>query len=62
MITDKLYYKSLTEVIDLGYSDHFAQILHIKVKKPKTGRRKIKTRQVSSRNTEEFNHLLEMIS
>jgi hypothetical protein len=62
MITNKLYYKSLTEVIYLGYSNHFAQILHIKVKKPKIGQRKIKRRQLLSRNIEEFNHLLEMES
>jgi NAD-dependent DNA ligase len=62
MITDKLYYKSLTEVTDLGYSDHFAQILRIKAKKPKIGRRKIKRRQLSSRNIQEFNHRLEMES
>jgi hypothetical protein len=62
MITDKLYHKSETEVIDLGYSDHLAQILHIKVKKPIIRRRKIKIRQFSSRNIEEFNHLLEMES
>jgi hypothetical protein len=32
----------VTEVIDLGYFDHLAQILHIKVKNPKIRRRKIK--------------------
>jgi hypothetical protein len=48
-------------VLDLGYSNHFAQILHIKVNKPKTGWKKI-TRQFSGRNIEEFNHLLEMES
>jgi hypothetical protein len=62
MITDKLYHKSETEVIDLGYSDHLAQILHIMVKKPIIRRRKIKIRQFSSRNIEEFNHQLEMES
>jgi hypothetical protein len=40
MITAKLYHKSETEVIDVGYSDHFAQILHTKVKKPIIRRKK----------------------
>ncbi|PNF17939.1 hypothetical protein B7P43_G18419 [Cryptotermes secundus] len=62
MITDKVYYKNLTEVLDLGYSNHLAQILHIKVNKPKTGWKKITRRQFSGRNIEEFNHLLEMES
>jgi hypothetical protein len=37
MIIDKLHCKNSTEVLDLGYSDHFAQMLHIKVNRPKTG-------------------------
>jgi hypothetical protein len=41
MITDKLHYKSLTDMIDLGHSDHFAQISHIKLNMPKIRRRKI---------------------
>lgn len=60
MITDKLYGKYLTEVLDLGYSDHFAQILHIKVNKPTVAWKKIRKRQFSGRNIEEFNQLLEM--
>jgi hypothetical protein len=36
MITSKLQCKNSTEVLHLGYSDHFAQILHIKVNRPKT--------------------------
>jgi hypothetical protein len=30
MIINSLYYDNTTEVLDLGYSDHLAQILHIK--------------------------------
>jgi hypothetical protein len=58
MITEKLYYSCVTEVLDLGYSDHLAQILHMKVEKPKVGQRKIKSRQLLNRNIAEFNHLL----
>jgi hypothetical protein len=52
MITEKLYFNCVTEVLDLGYSDHLAQILHTKVKKPKVGQKKIKSRQLSNRNIE----------
>lgn len=58
MITDKSHYNSGSEVVDLGYSDHLAQILHVKVEKLKSGQRKVIRRQMSSRNIEEFNNLL----
>jgi len=35
MIINSLYYDNITEVLDLGYSDHLAQILHIKTDNPK---------------------------
>ena len=35
MIINSLYYDNITEVWDLGYSDHIAQILHIKTDNPK---------------------------
>jgi hypothetical protein len=48
----------VSEVLDLGYSDHLAQILHMKVKKPNVGLRKTKSRQLTSRNTDDFNKLI----
>jgi hypothetical protein len=35
VIINSLYYDNTTEVLDLGYSDHLAQILHIKTDNPK---------------------------
>jgi hypothetical protein len=35
MIINRLYYDNTPEVLDLGYSDHLAQILHIKTVNPK---------------------------
>ena len=35
MIINSLYYDNTTEVLDLGYSDLWAQILHIKTDNPK---------------------------
>jgi hypothetical protein len=59
MITDKLHCKNSTEVLDLEYSDRFAQILHIKVNRRKIGLNKTIRKEFSGRNIEEFNHLLE---
>jgi hypothetical protein len=44
MIISKLHCKNSTEVLDLGYSDHFAQILYIKVNRQKAGLGKITRR------------------
>jgi hypothetical protein len=35
MMINSLYYDNTTEVLDFGYSDHLAQILHIKTNNPK---------------------------
>jgi hypothetical protein len=35
MIINNLNYENTTEVLDLGYSDHLAQILHRKADNPK---------------------------
>jgi len=35
MIINNSYYDNTTEILDLGYSDHLAQILHIKTDNPK---------------------------
>jgi hypothetical protein len=57
MIIDKQYGKSFSEVLDLRYSGHLAQILHLKVDKPKIRWEKITRRQFSYRNIDEFNQL-----
>jgi hypothetical protein len=45
-------------VLDLGYSDHQAQILHINVENLKKGPVRIKERQFTEESIEEFNYLL----
>jgi hypothetical protein len=34
MIRNKIFYHTTTKVVELGYSDHFAQVMNIAVKCP----------------------------
>jgi hypothetical protein len=44
-----LSYENTTEVLDLGYSDHLAKILHSKADNPKTGPVIVRKRQFQKR-------------
>jgi hypothetical protein len=54
MIINNLNYENITEVLDVGYSDHLAQTLHIKLDHPKTVLVIIRKRQVTEKITEEL--------
>jgi hypothetical protein len=58
MIINNLKFENLTHVLDLGYSDHLAQILYIKVNNLKTGLVIKKKRHFTNKSTEEFKYLL----
>jgi len=47
-------YKILSGVLHFGYSDHQAQILNTNVDKPKRGPVKVRKRQFTEEDTEEF--------
>jgi len=50
MIINSLYYDNITEVLDLGYSDHLAQILHIKTDNPKSRSVIVRKRQFTEKS------------
>jgi hypothetical protein len=54
IITNKQNYEISATVLDLGYSDHQAQILHINVNEPKRGPVKVRKRQFIEESIEEF--------
>ena len=49
MIINNLNYENITEVLDVGYSDHLAQILHIKLDNPRTVLANVRKRQVAEK-------------
>ena len=50
MIINSLYYDNITDVLDLGYSDHLAQILHIKTDNLKPKPVTVRKRQVTEKS------------
>jgi hypothetical protein len=58
IFTNKETNKVLATVLDLGYSDHLAQILHINVDRHKRGLVKTRKRQFTKENIKEFKYLL----
>jgi hypothetical protein len=51
-------YEKLATVVDLGYSDHEAQILCLNVNTLMRKHKNVKTRQLTERSVEEFKCLL----
>jgi hypothetical protein len=58
IIINKENYINLATVLDLGYSDHQAQLLCINVEIPKSGLVKVRKRQFTEEIVEEFKLLL----
>jgi exonuclease III len=59
IVTNKQTNEILATVLDLGYSDHLAQILHIKVDRHKQGLVQTRKRLFTKENIEEFKCLLQ---
>jgi hypothetical protein len=59
MIMNKQYNNNYIEVVNLGYPDHFAQILWFLVNKQNNRMENITKRNFSRRNIENFKYLLE---
>jgi hypothetical protein len=59
MIINKQYNNNSIEVVNLWYSDHFAQILRFLVNKQNNRMENITKRNFSRRNIENFKYLLE---
>jgi hypothetical protein len=59
LILDKYQNENLTSVLDLGYSDHFAQIFSLETDKPVTSSVKVFKRNFSLRNIPQFTYFLE---
>ena len=59
MIINKEYNHNATEVLNLGYSDHFAQILFFMMNKQKDRMENITRRNFSRKDTEKFKYLWE---
>jgi hypothetical protein len=57
-ITNKNFCGCSSRVMDLSYSDHLAQMLNINADRPKRGPVKIRKRQLTKENIDEFNYLL----
>ena len=58
VITDKEIFRDIATVIDLGYSDHKAQVLQLTVNKVLQRGKAITSRQYSERAVEEFKYML----
>jgi len=58
IITNKDYHEKLATVVDLGNSDHKAQILYLNIDTLIRGHKKVKTRQFTEKSIEEFKCLL----
>ena len=54
MIINNLNYGNITKVLDVGYSDHLAQILHVKLDNPKTVLVILRKRQITENMIEEL--------
>ena len=52
MIGNKIFYHTTNNVVELGYSDHFAQVMNIVVENPKVHPEKIIRRFFSKRTIE----------
>jgi hypothetical protein len=57
-VTNKEIFRDIATVIDLGYSDHKAQVLQLTVKKVLQRGKAIISRQYSERRVEEFKYML----
>jgi hypothetical protein len=59
IVINKQYFECSSNVLDLGYSDHLAQIININVNRSKRGTVKIRKRQFSKESIDEFTYLLQ---
>jgi hypothetical protein len=59
IVTNKQANKYTSMVMDLGYSDHWAQMLKIHIDSPNRGPIRIRRRKYTKGNIDEFNHLLQ---
>jgi hypothetical protein len=59
IVTNKQANKYTSMVMDLGYSDHWAQMLKIHIDSPNRGPIRIRSRKYTKGNIDEFNHLLQ---
>jgi hypothetical protein len=48
---DKIFHNSTTEILELGYPDHFAKVLNVVFEKPKVGRMRIIKKCSKKENT-----------
>jgi predicted fused transcriptional regulator/phosphomethylpyrimidine kinase len=58
MVTINQCNENFTEVVNVGYSDHLAQVLYVSVNKHNHESTKIIQRKFSKRNVEKFKHML----
>jgi hypothetical protein len=57
MVTNKQFNENFTEVWNVGYSDHLAQVLYVSVNKHNLESTEIIQRKFSKRNVEKFRHV-----
>jgi hypothetical protein len=60
MITNKIFYLSPTKEVEMGFSDHFALVMNILVKRPATFSINIVKRVFSQRSIDIFNRQLKI--
>jgi len=58
VMINNLNFEKQTLTYDLGYSDHLAQVVYMKVAKPVLGSTAIKKRHFTDKTIEEFMYLL----
>jgi predicted fused transcriptional regulator/phosphomethylpyrimidine kinase len=58
MVTNKQFNENFTEVVNVGYSDHLAQVLYVSVNKHNHEPTKIIQRKFSKTNVEKFKDML----
>lgn len=52
MIIDKILHNTVMEILELGYSDHSAQVWNVVADKPKVGHKRIIKREFTKRKIE----------
>jgi cellobiose phosphorylase len=57
MVINNLNYENIREVLDVGHSDHLAQILHIKLDNARTVLANVRKRQVAEKIIEELEYM-----
>jgi len=59
IIIEKIFHNTRTEILELGYSDHFVQVLNVAADKPKVGHKRIIKKMFTKRKIEIFKSYLE---